>query len=74
MLALAERIGSRDQAYAVVQKLAQAESDARPFQERAKAHPLVRSHLNDDELAEIFDWSHYLRHAQAIMRRALAHK
>ena len=74
LLALADRLDSRDQAYGIVQKLAQAESEDRSFQERARAHPVVRRHLSDDEIDGIFDWSHYLRHARLIMRRALALK
>lgn len=74
LLALAERMGSRDQAYQVVQKIAQAESDDLSFQERAKAHPLVQRHFSDKELDAIFDWGFYLRRAPFIMRRALAQK
>jgi adenylosuccinate lyase len=70
LLPLAERIGSRDQAYLLVQKIAQDKSDGRPFQERAKDNPTIKQHFTDDELDAIFDWSHYLRNARHIMERA----
>ena len=71
LLALAEAIGSRDRAYAIVQRLALAD-DPRTFEERVRADLLVRTHLNARRLDEIFDVRYYLRRSRLILRRALA--
>jgi adenylosuccinate lyase len=71
LLPLAERMGSRDKAYAVVQKLALASTPDHPFEARVRADGTIRRHLSDDDLAGVFDVSFYLRRAPEIVKRAL---
>jgi len=71
LLALPEVIGSRDEAYAVVQRLALAAGDG-SFEERARADRVIREHLSQAALNEIFDVRFYLRRARVILKRALA--
>jgi adenylosuccinate lyase len=74
LLVLAERIGSRDKAYVMVQKLAQSQSDDCTFEERVRRDPTIRRHLTEEELTDIFDLKHFLRRARMIMNRALSAK
>lgn len=71
LLALSGAIGSRDEAYAVVQRLALAD-DQSSFEERARTDPVVRKHLDRGALDKIFDLRYYLRHARSTLKRALA--
>lgn len=74
LLVLADKLGSRDKAYVAVQKLAQESSPDSSFEETVRGNAMVRQHLSDDEISDVFDWSHFLRHARSIMRRALEMK
>jgi adenylosuccinate lyase len=74
LLVLADRLGSRDKAYVIVQKLAQESTPESPFEETVRGNALVRENLSDDEISDVFDLSHFLRHARSIMRRALGLK
>ncbi len=74
LLILAERMGSRDKAYALIQRLALEGTQDGSFHEVVLADPTVREHMTEDEINEAFDLDHYLRHARFIIRRALAIK
>jgi len=66
LLALVEGGASRDDAYRVVQELAQrAWDEASPLRDLLAADERAR----DLDLQEIFDYAHYLRHADAILAR-----
>jgi adenylosuccinate lyase len=66
LLALVETGSSRDDAYRVVQELAQrAWDDGVPLRELLEADERAR----DLDLDAIFDYTHYLRHADAILAR-----
>jgi len=71
LLPLAERMGSRDEAYGVVQRLALASTPDLPFENRVREDATIRKHMTPGELSEIFDVSFYLRRAPAIVKRAL---
>jgi adenylosuccinate lyase len=74
LLTLADRIGSRDRAYAIVQKLAQNVSPERPLRDCARADATIKQYLSDEEIDAAFDWGYFLRRARTIMQRALAQK
>ena len=74
LLALADRLGSRDRAYAIVQKLALHVTPEMPLRKCAQADATIKQHLSKDEIDAAFDWGYYLRHARTIMKRALAQK
>jgi adenylosuccinate lyase len=74
LLALADKIGSRDKSYTVVQRLALSAGDDSTFEERVRRDPLVRSHLTAKQLDEIFDVRYFLRRSRTILKRALAQK
>lgn len=74
LLALADKIGSRDKSYTVVQRLALSTGDESTFEERVRRDPLVRSHLTVKQLDEIFDVRYFLRRSRTILKRALAQK
>jgi adenylosuccinate lyase len=74
LLTLAERMGSRDKAYALVQGLALNGGENGTFHELVLADETVRTHMTEDEINDAFDLQHYLRHAKFIVRRALAIK
>jgi adenylosuccinate lyase len=67
LLALIEQAGmARDDAYRIVQRTAQQAWDTRtPLRELLAAEPAA----GDLELDAIFDYGHYLRHADAILAR-----
>ncbi|HWO56977.1 MAG TPA: adenylosuccinate lyase [bacterium] len=74
LLALSEKIGSRDKSYTIVQRLAlEADGDS-TFEERVRADQLVQSHLTTRQLDEIFDVRYFLRRSRQILKRALAEK
>ena len=74
LLALADRLGSRDRAYAIVQKLALNVTPDRTLRDCARADATIRQHLTSEEIDDAFDWGYFLRRARTIMQRALAQK
>ncbi len=72
LLALSEALGSRDQAYAMVQRLALASGSAETFEQRVRRDLLVRQHLSKQQLDDIFEVRYFLRRARLILKRALA--
>jgi adenylosuccinate lyase len=66
LLALVEAGASRDQAYRLVQELAQrAWEEGVPLRSLLAEHPAAQML----DLEEIFDYQHYVRHAQEILAR-----
>jgi len=70
MLALVEKGMPRREAYRIQQVHAHAAWDeGADFRELVSADPVVREHLPDAELAELFDYSYYIRHVDALLSR-----
>ena len=70
MLALVEKGMPRREAYRIQQAHAHAAWDeGADFRELVSADPVVREHLPDAELAELFDYSYYIRHVDALLSR-----
>lgn len=74
LLALTDRIGSRDRAYTIVQRLALSATPGKTLHACALADPAVTSHLSQAEIDAVFDWTYYLRRARVVMKRALSEK
>lgn len=74
LLVLAEKMGSRDRAYKVVQRLAQTGPADQPFEERVRADRLIKGHLTPADLDDAFDWRPYLRRARMVLKRALSNR
>ncbi|MBI3873263.1 MAG: adenylosuccinate lyase [candidate division Zixibacteria bacterium] len=72
LLALAEGLGSRDQAYAIVQRIALERKGQTTFEDRVRADQIVRRHLAERQLDSVFDLRPYLRRSRLILKRALA--
>jgi adenylosuccinate lyase len=72
LLKLSEQMGSRDRAYALVQRLALARDSEQGFEDRVRKNAPIRRYLNRDDLDTVFDFRPYLRRARAILKRALA--
>ena len=72
LLALVEKGLTREEAYALVQRCALKTWDDEEvtFQEVLEGDPEIRAHLSREELARLFDYHHYLRHVDAIFKRA----
>ena len=68
LLALVRRGVTRDDAYRWVQRHALASGD---FQTRLAADPDVGRHLSSQEIADLFDMRHHLRHIETLFARAL---
>ena len=74
LLILADRVGSRDKAYTIVQKLALASMRGKSFKQLVRNDPTVNQHLTAREIEDVFDVRHYLRNVGKIVQRALAVK
>ncbi|MEM7123825.1 MAG: adenylosuccinate lyase, partial [Pseudomonadota bacterium] len=73
LLALTQAGVSREDAYRLVQTNAMATwNEGGSFLERLKADPEVAAKVSADALEEIFDYGFYIRHAGAVIDRALA--
>ncbi len=72
LLALVEKGLTREEAYALVQRCALKTWDDEEvtFQEVLEGDPEIRAHLSREELTRLFDYHHYLRHVDAIFKRA----
>lgn len=71
LLPLADRMGSRDRAYALVQRLALAASPDEPFEMRVRADSEIAKHLSPAELDDAFDVGYYVRRAPQIIKRTI---
>lgn len=74
LLILADRVGSRDKAYTVVQKLALESMAGKSFKDLVRHDATVQEHLTSKEIESVFDVQHYLRNVRQIVQRALATK
>ena len=73
LLALAEKMGSRERAYQVVQPLAlRAAEHGEDLRRAADADPQVAQHLSTEEIAACFDDRVFFRHVDQIISRALS--
>jgi adenylosuccinate lyase len=72
LLALTEALGSRERAYAIVQRHALAAfPSGPPFRESLAADPEVRAAISAEALAGCFDLAPALRHVDAVFARVL---
>ena len=70
LLALARAGGSREEAYAAVQRAAMASwQTGRPFRDLVLADPAIVSRLSRAEIERCFDLDHHLRFVDAIFER-----
>lgn len=75
LLKLADPLGSREAAYAVVQRNAMRAHDGTElFRELIKKDKDVRAHLSDKEIDELFDLNYYLKNVDKVITRALKEK
>jgi adenylosuccinate lyase len=72
MLALIRKGLGRQQAYEIVQKPALAAHSKGHFKQELLAAPAVTEHLSAEEIEELFDLSHHLRHVDALFERAFS--
>ena len=72
LLALAEKMGSRERAYLIVQPLAlrAAEQEA-DLRRAAEGEPRLTRYLNANEIAACFDDKEYFKHVDVMITRAL---
>ena len=70
LLRLADPVGSRDQAYRLVQRNAMAAQQGKgSFRELVKKDADIRKHLSESEIDECFDLKYYTRNIGKIYRR-----
>jgi len=73
LLALTERMRSREEAYAVVQALAMKSwKEELDFRELVKSSAEVRRHLKAKEIDTLFDLSYYTKRVNEVIRRAMS--
>ena len=72
LLKLTAKIGSREDAYVIVQRNAMKAHDTDgSFRECISADPDVTKHLSADEIEELFTLDYYLKNAKQIVERVL---
>jgi len=72
LLKLTAKIGSREDAYLIVQRNAMKAHDTDgSFRECISADPDVTKHLSVDEIEELFTLDYYLKNAKQIVERVL---
>ncbi len=70
LLAVTEMLGSREDAYALIQEIAHAAwSRGESFKDRLSSNPTICDHFSDDEIEEMFDCKPYLKHVDYIFKR-----
>jgi adenylosuccinate lyase len=70
MLALIEKGMSREEAYKIVQaNSARAWDEDLDFREHLKSDERVSTHLSANALAELFDYSYYVRYVDEVFGR-----
>ncbi|MBW1988550.1 MAG: adenylosuccinate lyase [Deltaproteobacteria bacterium] len=72
LLALAEAGVSREDAYAMAQKNAMAAWKGEDFKSLLLADQEVRNHLSEQQIEDIFDLKHHLKHVDTIFERVFA--
>lgn len=72
LLSLADPMGSREAAYAVVQRNAMAAHDGKGlFRDLVKKDADVRKHLSEKQIDELFELDYYLKNVDKIVARVL---
>jgi adenylosuccinate lyase len=71
MLALTQKGVAREDAYALVQRNAMKvwRGEEPDFMALLKADPDVRAHLDEAEIAALFDLGHHFKHVDTIFQR-----
>jgi adenylosuccinate lyase len=70
LLKLADPVGSREEAYAIVQQIAMKAHDGHDrFMDLVKEDPRVTDHLSADEIDECFGLDYYLRNVSTVFKR-----
>jgi adenylosuccinate lyase len=73
LLALTERMKTREEAYQAVQELAMNSwKEKLDFKELVKNSPIIRKHLKPKEIESLFEYEYFGRRAGEIIRRAVA--
>ena len=74
LLSMVEAGVAREDAYKVVQRISQRALDEDlELRDLAAAEPAVSDRIRPDELAKIFDYTHYVRHVDETFDRAGLH-
>lgn len=70
LLEVTERLGSREKAYSLIQKVAHtAWEKGGSFKEELLAEPSISKHFSVDEIEAMFDFKPYLKHVDMIFKR-----
>lgn len=71
LLELIKRGLTREQAYEVVQKAAMRtwEDESLNFQKALQEEPIIQNHFSQEELEQMFDYSHFTKHVDYIFQR-----
>jgi len=70
LLAVTEKLGSRERAYELVQKIAhEAWSRGENFRDRLAEHPIIKEYFTASEIEKMFDYKPYLKHVDYIYKR-----
>jgi len=70
LLSVTERLGSREEAYQLIQKAAHsAWESGTSFKDKLLAEPSIRKNFTSRELEEMFDYKPYLKHVDTIFAR-----
>jgi len=70
LLKLARPVGSREEAYAIVQENAMKAHDGEGrFMDLVRRDPRITNHLSDDEIDECFTLDYYLRNVPKVFKR-----
>ncbi len=73
LLALTERMPSREEAYRIVQELAMKSwREGKDFRTLIRKSPKISKHLKAKEIDSLFDFAYYTRRADEVIRRAIA--
>lgn len=70
LLEVTERLGSREKAYSLIQKVAHtAWEKGGSFKDELLAEPSISKHFSVDEIEAMFDFKPYLKHVDMIFKR-----
>ena len=73
LLALTEKMASREEAYKIVQSLAMKSWESgTDFKKLVSSSPAVKKYLKPKEIDSLFDIAYYTRRVGEIIKRALA--
>jgi adenylosuccinate lyase len=73
LLALTEKMPTREEAYKIVQDLAMKSwREGLDFRGLARSSPTIKKYLRSREIESLFDYSYFTRHAYGVIRRAVS--